>query len=416
MKIALKMTGCRNNRYELERILRWALDNNVPVVSEEEADFCIINTCTVTHVADKKSRQMIRKTKNGNPKLKTIVFGCAARVQRDAFEQIDEVDILLNDLPTVIRFLEIQQKTSGRAKKKTLKNEGFVEHPRSRAMVQIQDGCDNYCSYCIIAAARGQSRSHPIDQIIHEIRTHEKEGHNEVVLTGINIGGYGASSTLRPQESYFARLLKELLEKTRIARIRISSLGPEYFSEELFDVLRHIRICRHIHLSVQSGSSSVLKRMRRQYDANLVQEVIQRLKSDIPDIAITTDFIVGFPEETDEEFTQTLEFLKRNPIAKAHIFPYSIRDNTLAAKMNQVDDETKKMRAKVLKELTDTQREAFIQSQIGKEIPVLWETTSPENNIVTGITDNYIRVFKKADYPLKSISMEKLEEGNIVWD
>ena len=416
MKIALKMTGCRNNRYEIEQVLRWAIDNKVEVVAEEEADYCIINTCTVTHVADKKSRQMVRKTKNANPNLKTIVFGCAARIQKEAFEGIEEVDILLKDLPSVIQFLEVQKNVIKRQGAVKRAKEAFVEHPRSRAMVQIQDGCDNYCSYCIIAAARGKSRSHPIDQIIHEIRNHEKEGHNEVVLTGINIGGYGASTTLRPQESYFARLLKELLQKTRIARIRISSLGPEYFSEELFDVLRHIRICRHIHLSVQSGSSTVLKRMRRQYDAAHVENVIKRLKTDIPDIAITTDFIVGFPQETEEEFQETLEFIKRNPLAKAHIFPYSVRDNTLAATLEQVDDDTKKMRAKILKELTDAQREAFIQNQIGKEIPVLWETASPENNIITGITDNYIRVFKKADYPLKSISMEKLEEGNIVWD
>ncbi|MBU0577569.1 tRNA (N(6)-L-threonylcarbamoyladenosine(37)-C(2))-methylthiotransferase MtaB [Patescibacteria group bacterium] len=417
MKIALKMTGCKNNRYELDQILSWAIKSKVPVVREEEADFCIVNTCTVTHVADKKSRQMVRKTKNANPKLKTIVFGCGARMQKESFEEIGEVDYLMEDLPSVIGFLEekINDKTRRRAIDCAPSGMEFNDFSRSRALVQVQDGCDNFCTYCIIVSARGRSRNRPLDEIIDEINKHVKNGYNEVVLTGINIGAYGASSTTKPEESKFAELLRTILDKTDIKRIRISSLGPEYFSDELYKVLKNPRICRHIHLSIQSGSSSVLKRMKRQYDAKDTEKVVNRLKNDISGIAITTDIIVGFPEESDEEFKETLDFVKKNPLAKAHVFPYSVRKNTLAAKMEQVPDEVKKERAKKLQKLADRQREDFIKSQtlptgrqVGKKVSVLWES---ENE---GLTDNYIRVQKKGDHEVRSITIEKLTEKMIL--
>jgi len=401
MKISLKMTGCKNNRYELDQVLLWCAKNKVELVTDDrEADFCVINTCTVTHVADKKSRQLIRKTKNANPELKTIVFGCAARMQKRAFKKVKEVDYLLDDLSDVIALL---QKKLEKNEKKQVKTDS---PSRSRALVQIQDGCENFCTYCIIARARGRSKNRPVEDIITEVDRHVKNGFNEVVLTGINIGAYGASRTTKPEESRLAELLETLLKKTTIQRIRLSSLGPQYFSDKLFNILKNPRICRHIHLSIQSGSDTVLKRMNRHYTVQDVETVIRRLKKDSPGIAITTDIIVGFPEETDEEFKETLGFIKRNPLAKAHIFPYSIRPDTLAAKMEQVSDNIKKQRAKILQTAADKQRREFIEGQLEKKVSVLWEKEGE------GLTDNYIRIRGKG--PVRSVTAVKLTEKDVI--
>ncbi|MBN2087232.1 tRNA (N(6)-L-threonylcarbamoyladenosine(37)-C(2))-methylthiotransferase MtaB [Candidatus Peregrinibacteria bacterium] len=403
------MTGCKNNRYELDQILRWAIENGVSVVREEDADYCIINTCTVTQTADKKSRQMIRKTKNQNPKAKNIVFGCGARAQKDDFGKIMEIDYLLTDLSAVIELLDEQIDYHRRLDSRIEPSDGQLsEQTRSRALTQVQDGCDNYCAYCIIASTRGASKNRKTDDIIEEIRNHVRNGYNEVVLTGINVGAFGCTSTRKPKETKFSELLDEILDKTTIPLIRISSLGPEYFNEDLYRVLQNPRICRHIHLSIQSGSTSVLERMKRQYNADDVEKVIQRLKKDIPGIAITTDIIVGFPEETDEEFEETMEFVKRNPLAKAHVFPYSIRKNTLAAKMEQVDDETKKKHAKKLQILADKQRKEFIEGQIGKKVKIIWE------NHDEGLTDNYIRVKSDDEREVMSVSEEVLSNEMLV--
>jgi threonylcarbamoyladenosine tRNA methylthiotransferase MtaB len=427
------MTGCKNNRYELEKILEWAIRNDVAVTREDEADFCVINTCTVTHVADKKSRQMIRKAKNQNsksktqsPKLKTVVFGCAARMQKNEFKKIGEIDHLFDNLDEVIGFLNSQMpactyKTPPALRAPSPERKGGLScaapdkpFAHSRALVQIQDGCDNFCAYCIIASARGRSKSRPKADILDEINRHVENGYNEVILTGINIGAYGASRTTKPEESRFAELLEEIIHKTKVPLIRLTSLGPEYFSEKLFKVLKNPRICRHIHLSIQSASDSVLKRMRRNYDVKKLEEIIKNLKKNIPGIAITSDIIVGFPEETEKEFKETYDFVKKNKLAKCHIFPYSIRANTIAAKMKQVPDNVKKERALKLQKLADKQRKEFLKDQTGKKAMVIWSYRSSADGLREGITDNYIDVRKKGRYTPKSITEEVLEEKMIV--
>ena len=257
----------------------------------------------------------------------------------------------------------------------------------------------------------GKSKNRPKKDIIDEIKKKVKEGYHEVVLTGINIGAYGASMTTKPEESKLADLLSEILKKTEIDRVRLSSMGPEFFDEKLFKVLQNPRICRHIHLSIQSGSDSVLKRMKRHYDVKHMERVIQRLKKDIPGMAITTDIIVGFPEETDREFQETYDFVERNPLAKAHIFPYSIRKGTLAEKMKQVKDDIKKARCKKLEKLTNDQRDDFIKSQIGEETSILWE--KKVGGKMMGLTDNYIQVQKKGNEEVKSITIEELTKEMI---
>jgi len=420
------MTGCKNNRYELEKILEWAIRNNVAVTREDEADFCVINTCTVTHVADKKSRQLIRKNKTRNSKLETIVFGCAARMQKNEFKKIGEIDHLFDNLDEVIGFLDSQLpactlKTSPALRAPSPKRRGGLScavpdkpFAHSRALVQIQDGCDNFCAYCIIAAARGRSKSRPKAEILDEINRHVENGYNEVILTGINIGAYGASKTTKPEESTFAELLEEIIKKTKVPLIRLTSLGPEYFNEKLFKVLKNPRICRHIHLSIQSASDSVLKRMRRNYDVKKLEEIIKNLKKNIPGTAITADIIVGFPEETEKEFKETYDFVKQSKLAKCHIFPYSIRANTIAAKMKQVPDNVKKERAEKLQKLSDKQRKEFLKSQTGKKAMVIWSYRSSVDGLREGITDNYIDVHKKGDYMPKSMTEEVLRKEMMV--
>ena len=429
MKISLKMTGCKNNRYELDKIQEWAVKNGIGITSDNEADFSIINTCTVTQVADKKSRQLIRKTKNQNPKLKTIVFGCAARIQEDEFKKIREIDYLLPDMKAVMEFLSLHSSSQ------SSESVGMTKIHHSRAFVQIQDGCDNFCSYCIIAAARGKSKSRPTDEIIDEINGYVKNGFNEIVLTGINIGAYGCGLTTKPEESRFAELLEKILQETDVKRIRLSSLGPEYFFNyptclreavaslrrrqvtqspipnlRLFKVLKNPRVCRHIHLSVQSGSDSVLKRMRRNYSVAQMDEIINRLKKEIPGIAITTDIIIGFPGETYTEFDETVDFVKRNKFAKVHIFPYSIRKNTLAAKMERVPDEIKKKRASELQKISDKLRADFIKSQTGKTVSVLWELDEE------GLTDNYIKIKMLKKISARKISNIRITAKNAIFD
>jgi len=281
--------------------------------------------------------------------------------------------------------------------------------PRARALVQIQDGCDNYCAYCAIAAARGRSKSHAAEDIIAEVHRYEKQGFTEVMLTGINIGAYGASSTKKPEENKLAELLEQILDETKIQRIRLGSLGPQYFSEKLFQILQNSRICRHIHLSIQSGSDSVLKRMGRRYSVEDVERVIKRLQKNIPGVAVTTDIIVGFPEEMEAEFKETLDFVKRNKLAKIHVFPYSVRPNTLAAKMKQVPENVKKERAKKLEKFGLELRRQFIQSQLGKAASVLWRKEL-KPGLWEGLTDNYLKIVKKGDMKRRSLAREVIRQ------
>lgn len=420
MKLCLKMTGCKNNRYELDQIILWAAQNNIEIVTDEtEADYTVINTCTVTHVADKKSRQLVRRTKHANKDTKTIVFGCSARMQKAAYEKVDEVDHLVPDVPGVLEVLKEKLGNKNPVTGKELAPcMAQLDHPglfRARALVQIQDGCDNYCSYCIIAAARGQSKNRPMQDIIDEINDYVAHDFHEVVLTGINIAAYGASSTIKPEETKMAELLQRILNETKIERIRLSSMGPEFFNDDLFEVLKNPRICRHIHLSIQSGCNNVLEKMRRPYTVEHMDTVIDRLKTEIPGMAITTDIIVAFPEESEADFADTMNFVKRHQLAKVHAFPYSIRQNTLAAKRPQLPFSTKKSRTKLLQQTADEYRTDFIKGQIGTTATVIWEK-EVEPGVFEGLTDHYIRIKKKGEYKIRSLTEEKLEPGVIIFN
>lgn len=353
----------------------------------EEADFVIVNTCTVTHSADRKSRQSVMHLKKLNPETKVIVMGCGVEVNAGHFKEKGEVGLVSNEMGEIVRYIIKNYELRITNNKKETEN----LQSRTRTNIKIQTGCDNYCSYCIIPFARGKSESIPENKIIAEIQKKEKLGFKEIIITGINIGAYGASLTTKAEENTFAKLLNNLLIQTNIPRIRLSSIGPQYFSDELIEMLTNPRICQHLHLSIQSGSNAVLKRMNRTYTIESVIELAEKLRIKIPEIALTSDIIVGFPEETEQEFEESLENLEKIKLMKTHIFPYSVRKGTVATGMKQIEHKVKMERKQRLNEIAKKMRNDFIESQIGKSKKVLFELRN-KNGLWEGYTDNYIRV------------------------
>ena len=417
VNIHLLMTGCKNNRYELNRLWEWANEHGFTIDENRPSDFSILNTCAVTQSAERKTRQMVQAVKKTQPKAKIIVFGCMARLNATTLKKMKA--FVLPDLDSVIRLLERFEIGDSRLEKNSTLNSNLQSEigvlPRARALVQVQDGCDNFCSYCSIVLARGRSNSRPMENVVADVKRYENEGFTEVMLTGINIAAYGCSTTQKPNESRFADLLQAILEDTRIPRIRLGSLGPQYFSEPFFQILKNPRICNHFHLSLQSGSNSVLKRMNRGYKTAEAESIIQRLKTDIPSVAITADMIVGFPEETEDEFQETLDFAKRNPMAKIHVFPYSSRPGTTASRLKPINPTDIRSRAKILRDLSARQRMAFLQSQIGQKFSVIWRKEA-RPGWTEGVTDNGIRLLKKATMPRRSMTEEMLTKENVVID
>jgi len=409
MKFYIKTLGCKLNRYDsdqlADKLIQQGLSNSE---NARQVDLLIVNSCTVTNSADHKSRQAITNLKKQAPNAKVIVTGCGTKSDTKQFEEKKEVNFVSREEKEILEYvkntiipLNRKKTKDSEFKNKQTNNDNQDTnslHPpqkklntHTRANIKIQNGCDNYCSYCIIAFVRGDSYSLSAEKIIQEITQKEKQGFQEIVLTGINIGAYGASVTTKPQENTLEELLEKILTKTQIPRIRLSSIGPQYFSNKLIQVLKNPRICRHLHLSIQSGSNSILKRMNRPYTIEFVIKLSEKLRNEIPDIALTSDIITGFPEETDKEHQETLMNLEKIKLMKTHIFPYSIRNGTVAAKMKQIPHQIKIKRKKELAELAKKMREDFLNKQIGKTKKVLFELKNKQR-FWEGYTENYIRV------------------------
>ena len=423
MRIAIKTLGCKSNRFESDRIFE-ELNGNCEVFelnegvqnsfagrfSQGEADLLIVNTCTVTHTADRKSRQAIRSFKRGNPECKVIAFGCGVNVSRGSYEKIEEVDFLAKDTDEV---LEIAKGLQGE-EFESCEYEGAVEDlkghgMRTRALLKIQDGCDSYCTYCIIPTARGPEFSFDSKKLLAEAQRRESEGVGEIVLTGINIGEW------KEDGMDLADLFEMLIDGTEKVRFRVSSIEPKNFSPKFFELFKTGRLCPHLHMSLQSGCDTVLKRMRRQYDTALYYEVCDRLREAVEDIALTTDIIVGFPGETEEEFLETCEFARRAGFMKIHVFPYSKRKNTAAWHMkDHVSEEVKKDRAQRLREVSEELSADFRERWLGREYDVVVEGS--KDGFCTGYTENYIPVEFEGECELRSVVRVKLEElaGNRV--
>jgi len=412
MKVAFHTLGCKVNHYETEAIKEAFVSRGAEIAGEDEyADVYIINTCTVTNIADRKSRQFIRRAKRLNPDAVIAVTGCYAQVAADEIAEMPEVDLIIgNGRKSEICGLVMQKLQDGRVTEKQAdvlvlpreelnfyEDMGRIEagsDGMTRAYIKIQDGCDRFCSYCLIPYARGPVRSRPAGDIVEEVRSLAEAGHREIVLTGINTALYGTEAGAECSLSELLTMLDELKapEGTDF-RIRLSSLEPTVVDKNnVEEIIRHRRLCHHLHLSVQNGSDAVLKSMNRHYTRAEYLEIVRALREYDPDFGITTDIIVGFPGETEEDFRDTLDIVKEASFGKTHVFRYSPRKGTAGAKLRgAVPEEVKKERAGMLEEAAEEVARDFRLSIKGKEQTVLIE--EEEDGYMTGYTGNYIKAY-----------------------
>ena len=403
--------GCKVNQYETNAMEQQFIKNNYEIVENtQKADIYVINTCTVTNMAERKSRQMLRRVKEINPSAVLVVCGCYAQVAKNELEQIPEIDIILgiNEKNEIVQIVENymgkmaeQDKRSQEAeiddvsKQKEFLDFGDVTYTeKNRAVVKVQDGCNMFCSYCIIPYARGRIRSRKIESVVSEIEKIAKEKIKEVVITGIHVASYGKDfdNENTSKKIRLIDLLEAINKIDGIDRIRLSSLEPTIVDEEFATRLSKLdKICDHFHLSLQSGCDETLKRMNRKYTTQIYRDAVATLRKYYPEASFTTDVIVGFPGETDEEFAKTYEFLKEIDFYRLHVFKYSPRRGTVAEKMpNQIDGNKKEERSNKLIELSNSMENKHNQSYIGKTVKVLFEEF--EDGFFKGHTTNYMMV------------------------
>lgn len=405
-KVAFCSLGCKVNQYETNAMAQKFIEHGYEVVEfDEYADVYIVNTCTVTNVADRKSRQMLRRAKEINKDATLVACGCYAQVAKEELKKIPEIDLIIgnNEKNDIIQIVEnhIAQKGAEDLVSDVMYKLDYVElgtttyTEKTRAVIKVQDGCDRFCSYCLIPYARGHIRSRKIENVIEEIKKVVEEGINEVVITGIHIASYGRD--FKGENIGLIDLLEEINKIQGLHRIRLGSIEPTIITDEFVERLSKLdKICDHFHLSLQSGCTETLKRMNRRYTTEEFRDVTKRLRSKFPNAALTTDIIVGFPGETDDEFNTTYEFLKDIAFYKMHIFKYSQRKGTKAAVMpNQIDGKIKEERSKKLIELSNENEYNYNKKYIGKQVEVLFEER--EGEYLKGHTTNYIVVKHKTD-------------------
>ena len=384
MKVAFYTLGCKVNQYETNGMIQKFEEAGFEVVPfNKKSDVYIINTCTVTSISDRKSRQMLRRAKELNPDGIVVACGCYVQVAKDVVDGIEEIDLSIgtNEKKDIVKIVEdfINDKKKPSTIDDVFHNEDYQEFgniiftEKVRAVIKVQDGCDRFCSYCIIPYARGRVRSRDKDNVISEIKQIVKEnGIKEVIITGIHVASYGKDF----KNGYgLIDLLEEINEIDGLERIRLGSIEPLIISEEFMERLSKLeKYCHHFHLSLQSACNTVLERMNRRYTIEEFMEITDRIRRYYDDAILTTDVIVGFPGETDEEFDTTVENLNKIKFYKMHIFKYSQRNGTKAAVMeNQVSPEIKEKRSKILIDMSDKFEEEYQKSYIGKTVDVLFE-------------------------------------------
>lgn len=379
------------------------IEKNYEIVDfETKADVYVVNTCTVTNMSDRKSRQIIRRAKEQNKDSVLAVTGCYAQVAKDELETIEDIDIILGNQEKKDIVTEVEEKQKEKIEKVSdiLYERSFAEFgtttytDKTRAVIKVQDGCDRFCSYCIIPYARGRVRSRKKEEVITEITEIAKKGIKEVVITGIHLASYGRECN--PKLSLL-ELLKQINEIPGIQRIRLGSLEPTLMTKEFIEGIAKLeKVCDHFHLSLQSGCNATLERMNRRYTIEEFEDGIKLIRKHYPNASLTTDIIVGFPGETEEEFKETYEFLKRIKFYKMHVFKYSPRKGTKAAVMpNQIPGDVKEERSRKLIELSNKNQEAQNEKYIGKEVEVLLEEADGE--YIKGHTSNYMMVYVKSN-------------------
>lgn len=412
MRVALDTLGCKLNQAETERLTRQLLEaGHCLVRSTTEADVCILNTCTVTHTADGKSRRWLRLAHRRNPEARLVVTGCYAERKPDELARIEGVSLVVsnNEKPCLLQLLE----DSGGTVKPNSVDSPFatpIKSGRTRAFIKVQDGCSRFCVYCIVPQVRGREQSQPAGHIVAECKQREGEGYQEVVLTGTEIGAYQDGLNLEG-------LLERILTETSVSRLRLSSLQPQEISPRLLELWRDSRLCPHFHLSLQSGSDRVLQRMKRSYSTRDYRRVVRLIRDMVPDVAITTDIIVGFPGEKEEDFTESYDFCRELQFARIHVFPYSPRPDTEASRMSgQVSAGVKRGRSQGMLALSEQSAGNFQKQFLEKVMPVLWETKS--DGVWSGLTGNYIKVYAKSNDDLTNkllpVKLVKVR-GDGVW-
>ena len=431
--------GCKVNQYETNAMAQKFLEKGYQIIEEItpenediKPDICIINTCTVTNMSDRKSRQMLRRMKEKNPKTIVVAVGCYAQVAKEELAKISEIDLVLgnNEKVEVVKYVEeyINNNINNVELDDVMYAKEFSDFgdvtytEKTRAVIKIQDGCDRFCSYCIIPYARGRVRSRKPESIISEITQIASKGIKEVVITGIHIASYGKDFAMSKDNKLanyrLIDLLEEINEIQGIQRIRLGSIEPLLITEEFVERLKKLeKICHHFHLSLQSGCDETLKRMNRRYTTEQFKEIVRLLRNAYSDVNLTTDIIVGFPGETDEEFNKTYQFLKEIKFYKMHIFKYSPRKGTKAAVMpNQINGDIKEERSKKLIELSDRNEIEYNKSYIGKNVEVLFE--EEKDGMYKGHTQNYILVYcqskEKLDNKIIDVVCEKAEKEHII--
>ena len=421
-KVAFITLGCKVNQYETNAMAQEFLEKGYEVVEHTEvADIYVINTCTVTNMSDRKSRQMLRRVKELNKEAVVVACGCYAQVAKSELEKIEEVDLILgnNEKKNIVQLVEKFEKDKKRELEveDVMQQKEFVEFgdviytEKTRAVIKVQDGCDRFCSYCIIPYARGRVRSRRPEKIISEIKKIAEEGIKEVVITGIHIASYGKD--FKDKNYRLIDLLEEINKINKIERIRLGSLEPLLITKEFVERLVKLeKICHHFHLSLQSGCDETLKRMNRRYTTEQFKHIVSLLRKNYQDVNLTTDVIVGFPQETEEEFNKTYEFLKEIKFYKMHVFKYSQRKGTKAAVMKgQIDGNKKEERSQKLIELSNKNEKEYNQNYVGKEVEVLWE--EEKEGFYRGHTKNYILAYCKVDKEKKDKQNGKNEYENV---
>ena len=409
--VGILTLGCKVNTYESEYIMNLLKDNGYIIKDFQElCDIYIINTCTVTNQSDSKSKKMIRQAIRRNPDACIVAMGCFIQANPEYYE--DGIDILIGnkDKSNIISILNEYFKTKETIKKqyigriKEFEDMYIKDFPgRTRAFVKIQDGCDNFCSYCIIPFVRGKCRSKNEDEVVEEVTDLVNKGYKEIVLTGIHTGSYGVDL-----ETNFAHLLKRLVKIKGLLRLRISSIETTELNEEVLNILEKEKVLvDHLHIPIQAGSDEILKKMNRKYNLDYFFQKIEQIRKIRPNISITTDLIVGFPGESEELFEKTIETCKKIKFSKIHVLPYSERKGTASSRMdNKVDNKIKKERAKKLIEVSKELEINYMNNFINQTVEVLIEEHKDGYSI--GHTGNYLHVKIKKKYLQNEIVKVKL--------
>ena len=411
MKVYFLTLGCRVNQYETDAARRLFLDNgHENVDSPEEADVCIVNTCSVTGEADRKSSQMLRRMAKNNPDAVIVAMGCASELKNG--EVPADIVIGTRDKNTVVtrveEFLAHRGKelthSASHVRPEVSKSDeyhdfGTVLSPEgTRAFIKVEDGCNNFCTFCVIPYARGRVVSRSEESCLKEAEFLVSSGFKEIIVSGIHLCSYGKDQG--KDILSLLELLKKIDSIEGLERLRLGSLEPKSMTPEFISGLKELKhLCPHFHLSLQSGSDTVLKRMNRKYTTAEYEDRVKALRAEFPDMSLTTDIITGFPEETEAEFNETIEYARKLKFAKIHVFPYSEREGTKAADMPQMDMSIRKSRAKRLIEVSDELASEFASSMTGKEIEILIEKIEENDckTIAEGYTGNYVRAYAEVE-------------------